>query len=840
MSNAAPSEVLLSGHAYKAVENYFSSEPRSPLAMKGKAEPLPVFAVTGERQQRAIRLQEPTYALPMVGRVQELEIINDKLGLAEKGQGQIIGIVAEAGMGKSRLVAEVIRAARKKGFAGYGGACQSDAVNTPYQAWKSVWGAFFDVDPSAPLKKQMRNLEGEIEDRAPERVQAMPLLNVVLGLEIPDNDFTKTLEPQYRKSALRALLEDCLRAASDVGALHATPLLIVIEDMHWIDALSHDLLEELARALNDSRVCFVLAYRPPQLARLEAPRLEAMPNFTKIELHELNPTEAESAIRAKLAQLYPARGGALPSGLVDKLMARSQGNPFYLEELLNYVRDRGLDPADLNKIELPDSLHTLILSRIDQLSEHEKTTLRVASIVGRLFRVEWLTGYYPELGGTNRVQSDLEQLAGLDITPLDTPDPELAYLFKHIVTHEVTYESLPFATRAKLHEQLAVYLERQIAAGALTEASLLDMLVYHYERSDNPAKQRAYLKKAGQAALDLLAFNSAREYFARLLELTPESDPERSALALKLADSIVDDFPTRQTAIEQAQASAKTDTDRASALAFLSDLKYFWQGNSAEAQTILAEAVRLARASGDSQTLLLTLGALGDLNWWLGNFDDAKAALDESLALARALEDLTAELSIFNRLGTVAITQGDLDKAERLLSETHTRALAAGARGLVLATLNNLGWTAAERNDHALAKEYQQQYLTNYREIGNPGGIALALANLAGSQISLGQLAAARAGLQEALEISERVGFPQWALLAVDNFACLAYEEGQTERALALYGLVSSQPAWTSDRQRQMDRNLAEWALDPSVIEAGLKKGAELDWDETVKELLAG
>ena len=181
-------------------------------------------------------------------------------------------------------------------------------------------------------------------------------------------------------------------------------------------------------------------------------------------------------------------------------MARSQGNPFYLEELLNYVRDRGLDPADLNKIELPDSLHTLILSRIDQLSEREKTTLRVASIVGRLFRAEWLTGYYPELGGMNRVQSDLEQLAELDITPLDTPEPELAYLFKHIVTHEVTYESLPFATRAKLHEQLAAYLERQIAAGALTEASLLDTLVYHYERSDNPAKQREYLQKAGQAA----------------------------------------------------------------------------------------------------------------------------------------------------------------------------------------------------------------------------------------------------------------------------------------------------------------------------------------------------
>jgi predicted ATPase len=265
-----------------------------------------------------VRLQEPKYSLPMVGRVEELRLIEEKLDLAKEGKGQVIGIIAEAGLGKSRLVAEVIRAARKKGFVGYGGACQSDAVNTPYQAWKSIWQAFFDVDHEMPLKKQMRFIEGEIEDRAPERVNAMPLLNIVLDLEIPDNDFTTTLEPKYRKSALRALLEDCLRAAAQ-----DEPLLIVIEDMHWIDALSHDLLEELARDLSDSRICFVLAYRPPQLARLEAPRIEAMPNFTRIELHELNQAEAESAIRAKLAQLYPARSGALPSGLVDKLMARA-------------------------------------------------------------------------------------------------------------------------------------------------------------------------------------------------------------------------------------------------------------------------------------------------------------------------------------------------------------------------------------------------------------------------------------------------------------------------------------------------------------------------------------
>ena len=396
MQTAAPGEILVSGYVQKATANDFVFEPRPPLPMKGKAEPLPVFSVTGERQQRAIRLQEPTYALPMVGRQAELQTVNDRLDLTLQSNSQVIGIVAEAGMGKSRLVAEVIRQARRKGFAGYGGACQSDAIHTPYQVWKSIWSAFFDVDPAAPLRKQIRLLEAEIEDRAPERVQALPLLSILLNLAIPDNEFTQTLEPKYRQSALHALLEDCLRAAAQ-----DEPLLIVLEDLHWIDAVSYDLFEVLAQALTDSRVCFVLAYRPPQLAQPIAPRLEALPNFTRIELSELNRADAEQAIRAKLGQLYPARGSAVPLVLVEKLMARAEGNPFFLEELLNFLRDRGLDPrnpTDLDKIELPDSLHTLILSRIDQLSEREKTTLRVASIVGRLFRVEWLTGYYPELG----------------------------------------------------------------------------------------------------------------------------------------------------------------------------------------------------------------------------------------------------------------------------------------------------------------------------------------------------------------------------------------------------------------------------------------------------------
>jgi predicted ATPase len=619
--------------------------------------------------------------------------------------------------------------------------------------------------------------------------------------------------------------------------------LIVVEDLHWVDALSHDLLEDLAKMLVDCRICFVLAYRPPQITRLQASRLEALPHFTKIELHELSHLEAEQAIRAKLAHLYPARSGAVPAPLVDKLMERAQGNPFYLEELLNYLRDRGLDPrdpADLEKIELPESLHALVLSRIDQLSEREKTTLRVASIVGRLFRAAWLTGYYPALGELAHVKLDLDKLDSMDITPLDS-EPELAYLFKHIVTHEVTYESLPFGLRAQLHEQLARYLERQIASGTMSEMALLDTLVFHYTRSENKAKQRAYLQKAGQAALDTDAYETAVEYFTRLLELVPDTDPARSELALRLAGAYysLGNYLAARAAVERAQAAAKSDADRASALRELAVITVE-TSSSAEALTILEQALPLARSSNNKLTLCRTLSSLGYVYTLLDKSEEARVALDEGLALARELGDLALELYLLNIFAEDAINWSELAEAERLLTEVYTRAVAAGNRHATKGALNNLSVVADERGDVMQAQEYTRQAVAIARELGAQSDIALFLINLADGDIKLGNLSAARSGLREGLALALRLNALQWVLGAVMFFGKLAYAEGHLEQALALLGLARIQPVWNYNLQRDLDSTLSKWALDPSVAEAGMAKSTELDWDKTIDQLLRG
>ncbi len=452
MSSAAPGEILISGRLRKALVDDFMVEARPSMPVKGKKELVHVFAVLGLQQHRAIRLQEPSYALAMIGRNQEMTLLGEKLQSVLQGHGQIIGVMGEAGMGKSRLVAEGIRLARRNSLVGYGGACQSDGNNTPYLAWRPIWNAFFDLDPSSPLRKQIRSLEGELEDRAPQHMDALPLLGTALGLSLPENDFTRALQPKDRKTQLEAMLVKCLESAAREAAEEHGGLLLVLEDLHWIDQLSFDLLETLVWAIENIPVLVLLTYRgaDTSLQGEALKRLEALDHFTQIKLEELSAEETEQVIRSKLFSLFPERGGKVPSILIERITSRARGNPFYVEELLNYLHDRGIDLGDdeaLKQMDLPTSLHSLILSRIDQLTTSQQLTIKVASIIGRVFRFEDLHNYYPPLDVTGKLQADLQELERLELTPLESPEPELTYLFKHPVTHEVGYESLSFATR---------------------------------------------------------------------------------------------------------------------------------------------------------------------------------------------------------------------------------------------------------------------------------------------------------------------------------------------------------------------------------------------------------
>jgi tetratricopeptide (TPR) repeat protein len=804
MQHAVPGEILISGRMQAAIAADFVLEPLLPIAIKGMSEPLPVFHLVGDRAP-AVHLPEPAYALPMVGRTAELAMIGEQLDQALTGQGQVVGITADAGMGKSRLLAEVIRLAQQRGLRSFGGACQSYGTTSPYLVWGSIWRGFFDLNPEWPLQKQIRVLAGAVEDMVSARIEALPLLGPLFGLNLTENDFTKTLEPQLRKSALHALLLDCLRVAARSAAQEGSGLLFVLEDLHWLDAASHELLDEIARAIVDMPVLIVLAYRPPELLHLQSPRVEALPHFRCVQLLPLSRSEAEQAIRAKLAQLLPERKGAPTPMLIERITERAQGNPFYVEELLNYLHDRGIDPQDTNAVtalELPASLHSLILSRIDQLSARQQAGLKVASVIGRLFRFAWLHSAYPMLGDSQSLKADLDELARLELTPLHTFQPELVYLFKHIVTQEVTYQSLTRTAQAALHEQLAAYLERVTGDAA---DQYLDLLAYHYGQGENLDKKRLYLRRAGEAAAARFANDAALDYLSRALALAPAGDLTERYILLRARETVLDRLGSRAAQRQDldvlaALAEALEDDERRAEVllryAQYADATGDYPASEAAAQQAVALAraarVRVSEASGHM--------AWGRALWRQANHTEAGAHLEQAIAVAQAVQAPDIQARSLNLLGGIAWSQNDYDKARAYSEQALTRYREIGERRGESRALGNLGLLAKEQGDFNVARIYNEQSLRLDREHGDRRGECMILVNLGGVANDQGDYASGRAYCEAGLRLSREIGERTLEKVALSNLGQNYSEQGDYTRAYECYAQILGLSRQTGDR----------------------------------------
>ncbi|MEZ4611337.1 MAG: AAA family ATPase, partial [Caldilineaceae bacterium] len=803
--------------------------------VKGMRDEVSVFALTGARRHDRPRLLTTDDLPPMVGRHAELQRFGAWLADAQQGNGQIIGVIGGAGIGKSRFIAAGTRPAQARGFAVYAGECEGYGHNASYHVWQPIWRELLALDPRQSLGAQMDALDAILGAIDPSLRLRAPLLGPVLGLDLPDNDLTRAFDPELRKTSLESLLADLLRALAS-----AQPRMLVLEECQWLDDLSYDLVETLGRAVADVPVLMVLAFRPAELAGSPAQRVATLPNYRALELKELTSQELNEIAQARLQRLPQAQtGGAVHPTLLARIVAQAEGNPFYLEELINFIHHQEIDPTDaaaLTRMDLPNSLQSLVLSRIDQLGEHEKTTLRAAGIIGRTFRVAWLTGYYPELGEPATVQGYLAQLHRFDLTLPASFESELTYLFKHIITYEVTYASLPFATRARLHARVARYLEAQVDAGAIAESTVLDALVYHYTRTPHQDKQRHYLQRAAAAALRVSAFAAARDYLTQLLALTPTSAPDRSALERRLGDvhSRLGDYTAAQTALEQALAADRTDADRAATRTLLAQIA-FQKGDYAAAQATLLETVPLARAGGDMTVLCRALTTLGRVNWRLGDMDGVVAAFDEALKLARSIGDVTRELAALNGLG-VAFLHTDGAKAERLLTDVLTLASAANNRERVMIALSNLGVLEDERANDAAARDYHQQALSIARELGTQYYIAHHLSNLAGSEIALGDLDNAKQRTHEAL-IRHSASAPTSSPCR----RCATPWKSPTPKETvsgAGAGGAHAAPARGATKTRAGWTRCWPSGNSPAEAEAYMAKGDDLDWDDTIQAIL--
>lgn len=834
MAQARAGEILISGRVRQTAGDEFAFEARPPMAVKGKSEPMPVFAVAGLQQRRAIRLQEPAALLPMVGREAETALLARKLAMALAGHGQVLRIVGEAGMGKSRLVAEGIRLARRSGFIGYGGACRMDGVRTPYLVWQGIWTAFFDLDPALPQRRLRQAVQAALQSHAPEHAEAWPLLGAVLAQDWPDSAFTATLQPQDRKSLLEAVLLRCLQSAAQEAAEDGMGLLLVLEDLHAADPLSLDLLALLARGIDALPVLLLTAERPADPASAAGP-LVALAHAEAIDLSGLAMADVEHIVRAKLALHFPERAGAVPRELIERVAARAQGNPFYVEELLNYLHDRGLDPRRLDAVqalELPTSLHSLVLSRMDQLPLSEQRELKAASIIGREFKDRELHGYCPALGSAEAVQADLIELDRLGFTPRQPDAAEPTHVFKHLVTLEVSYESITHDSRVRLHEDYARYLERQYADGL---GPLAPQLAHHFERAQCRAEAGRYLRQAGEQAAAGFANDEALDYFARALrclssddladrfelllrrqaihDLQGRHDQQRADLAelAQLAprldhaverqarvatqrarlDISVGDYAAARAGAQAAIAAIESDAPtREHAGELLVDAlqlearALFFAGQAAAAQPTLARALALARAQGHARGEVKALSQTGLLHWHTGDYAAAEHWLTQALQLSRSVGDPRMQLDILNNLGVVAKARSRYAEAAGHYAQAQQIARRIGDRIGEAMLLNNLAsaWLAAGAFHQAGL--HSEQAARMFAEADEPVQHGLALINRAEAHREMGQYALAQALSNQALTLLRASGFRRGEAIVLENLGQIELALGQLDAAV--------------------------------------------------------
>ena len=825
MSKAPPGQAYISDEVRRALTPRVECQLVGEMTVKGKAEPVRVLAIVGLRMRPVQR--EIRYPLPMIGRDAEMAAFEHALAEVDAGSGRVVAVAAEAGRGKSRLISEFVRHLAASGITVGWGEAQSFGRTTSYLVWRDVWRTLLGVDDDADDHAQRVEVTRRLAAISADHAHRAPLLTAVIGTTLDDNELTSTFDAKLRKTSLESLLVDLIRARAGDA-----PLAIVLEDCHWIDPLSRDLLEELVLATTSLPVLFVLAYRPADVPG-GGLGLDRVPTFQELRLDELDAGNAHLVLRAKLEQLFGPAVNPAP-GLVQFVIERAQGNPFYLEELINYIHGLGVDPADpaaFRRLEIPDTLLRLVQSRIDMLADVPRTVLKVASVVGRNFESPFVHGYYPELGSLDIVENALEAARQADVVRIDRREDH-SWLFRHVVARDVAYDSMPYATRAAMHDRAGAYIE---AAGPHAIERDLDLLAYHYWLGNDRDKKREYGVRAGVAAQARYANDDAAEHFQRVLPLLADGERvgvlRRLGKVLELRGGWVDAETTYRSAIELA-THVGDDRQRAGAQADLAE-SLRKQGRFDDAHQQLTDAGVTFTRIDDPAGLALVLHLQGTLASQQGQYGPARLAYEQSLEIRQRLGEQASIGSLFSNLAVVAENEGDLEGAK----EMNERALAiregVGDRWAICVSHNNLGMIALLQQDFFTAEMRFQESMRLATEVGDRWIVAVGHHNLANANLGLGRLDQAGADFLQALQAYEDYS-DQWSIaLLAEDMVPLAVANEQFTAALELVGAADSLRERLNAPRPSPSVAVLDAALAPArargIDEASVRRGRSLD-----------
>ena len=800
-SMARPGTILISGNTHRLVSDFFEFESLGKVKVKGKKEPQEAFELVkaGEVGTR-IGASVAKGLTRFVGRKNSMAVLLDAFDKVKAGSGQVVGLLGEAGVGKSRLLLEMRNMLPQGEYHYLEGRCLQYGGSMAYLPMLDILRSYFDIkegDREFLIKKKMTEKVLDFDEKLK---GVIPPFQSLLSLKVDDEDFSKFEPKEKRERTFEALRDLMIRVSQE------KPLVLTVEDLHWMDKTSEEFLDYLIGWLANTPILLLLLYRPEYTHPWGSKSY-----YTKVGLDQLGTNSSSELVKAILEE------GEVAPELRQLILNRAAGNPLFMEEFTHTLLENGsIERKDekyvlsgkASDIQVPDTIQGIIAARLDRLEDNLKRTMQVASVIGRdfAFRIlQSITGMREEL------KAYLLNLQGLEFIYEKNLFPELEYIFKHALTQEVAYNSLLLKRRKEIHEKTGKAVE-ELYPERMEE--FYEILAYHYARSDNHDKAYHYLKLSGNKATDKHSSWEAIRFYKEaidILDRLPSTEAykkeklkiiqqttfpmlhlgypedffplleEGERLSNKLEDkrslamvygrmgSYYAYIGKPMIGIEYSEkafdeAQEIQDIELMAPLAFELVTPYFGAGEFIKVVDIASKVLRLIEKTRresdyfgkDMNVYSALCGRCGGSLGWLGNFEEGKIFLEKGALNALKLGDLRALALIELYYGHLFLYKGDWTHAK-----AHYQKCIKHSEELNWTMLLGLAWSALGYARTFLKDSYTGlKCIEKGLKIQNDAGIEWWLPihywMLSVTHFDMGNIVDARRTIEKALILSEK------------------------------------------------------------------------------------
>ncbi len=722
MQVCALDAVWTNGTTANRTRQWIEFEQLPDVQLKGKQMAVTPYQATNERLATSqMQAYLDRWQRPLFGRDEELAKMLAEMDKALLNEGRVVALSGPTGVGKSRLLGYATRYWLDNGGIGMIGVCQQHTADIPFGPWRGIWRDFFGLTTSMSLDQQIEVLAARLAELLPESEADLPLWADSLGLPIPQTDAIDMLTAEARQARFFTLVRRCFQAAAK-----QQPLLLIIEGLHWADQSSLALLDEMTAHIENSALFVAITFRSEdhvQLTMLERPFCQT------ISVTDLSATHARQLLKHLVGTDELPQAVEQQLGLRDREGRDSLVNPLFLEEALNVMTSAGVlqvngrihvDEQKLAQMQVPDTIHGLLLARLDRLPPATRDLLQVASVIGRQFEVDSLSALSQRM--PRQFMLDLlNDLTTADMTRLITADPEWIYLFQHAMTHEVAYESLPFARRQALHALVADWIQERNQDNLRPYHPIL---AFHYSRAGIHEDGLHFSLQAAEDARAIFANKEA-------VELYNLAEEHLRALGIE---------ERWETAVDLLLA-------RGESLRFI--------GGFDEAVRDVDSAIKYALEMNEPERIAQSHNLMAELRYRQARFEDAEKLANSVVEvwgdaisqeeLARAYHWLGMSTSPLQKFD---LAFSSLQKAEEICLQTNNQPRLARV-------LEGIAFAAYLQKDLDKALLAMQRSVALSRDFSIPANIASSLSNIALIQFQQGNAREALKAVDEAIVVIE-------------------------------------------------------------------------------------